>query len=693
MATTWTSSEFSTSNQYIKYRIYIIQNSQSVSGNSSNVTVKVKFYRTNSGYTTYGTGTLKVTVDGSVYNESISPSDKIIYGDNTAGGIYLFNRTFTIYHGSNGSKTLTVKAQMDHAMFTSSENSFSQALTNIPRKSTLSVSNGTLGTSQTLSVTRQSNSFTHTITYKCGSASGTVCTKSSSTSINFTPPTSLSSQNTTGTMVSITYTITTYNGDTSVGSNSYSKTCSIPSSVKPSCSISISDPTGYFSTYGKYIKGVSKMQVSVTATKSYGSDIVSYSTSANGSKYTTPSFTTGIVQSSGTLTVSSTVKDKRGRSGTASKTISAVDYSVPVVSKLNVLRCNSDGTENNQGAYAKVTFSASVSSLSGCTVSNTSKYTLKYKKTNASSYTSVVFDGTNGTSGITNVPSVSDISYIFGADTSSSYNICLEVMDSFNTVTGNASVSTGYTLMHWKSNGLGMSIGKVSELDNVFDVGFQTRFSGGILQQVLPKGTNLDDVKTPNIYTGLECKDNRSEYTNCPITNSTFVLYVYDIGYNNARVYQKLISCSKTGRQIWERIYASSSWSDWMLTSDYNQSILWSGGSRMAANTTINLSMPISKQPNGIVLVFSTYDQENSTPTDGTFNAHFIPKAFVSAKNGKGYCFFMTHNLCSYAATKYIYIYDDKLVGHDENMQTVTSSDSGLSFKNHLFCLRYVIGV
>lgn len=691
MATTWTSSEFSTSNQYIKYKIYITQNSQSVSGNSSNVTVKVKFYRTNSGYTTYGTGTLKVTVDGSVYNESISPSDKI-----TEAGIYLFNRTFTIYHGSNGSKTLTVKSQMDHAMFTSSENSFSQALTNIPRKSTLSVSNGTLGTSQTLTVTRQSNSFTHTITYKCGSASGTVCTKSSSTSINFTPPTSLSSQNTTGTTVSITYTITTYNGDTSVGSNIYSKTCSIPSSVKPSCSISISDPTGYFSTYGKYIKGVSKMQVSVTATKSYGSDIVSYSTSANGSKYTTSSFTTGIVQSSGTLTVSSTVKDRRGRSGTSSKTISAVDYSVPVVSKLNVLRCNSDGTENNQGAYAKVTFSASVSSLSGCTVSNTSKYTLKYKKTNVSSYTSVVFDGTNGTSGLTNIPSVSDISYIFSADTSSSYNICLEVMDSFNTVTVNASVSTGYTLMHWKSNGLGMSIGKVSELDNVFDVGFKTRFSGGILQQVLAKGTNLDDVKTPNIYTGLDCGNNKSEYVNCPITSSTFVLYVSDIGYNNARVYQKLVSFSTTNyaRQVWERMYSSNTgWADWMLTSDYNQSILWSGGSRMAANTTINLSMPISKQPNGIVLVFSTYDQENSTPTDGTFNAHFIPKAFVSDKNGKGHCFFMTHNLGKYAATKYIYIYDDKLVGHDENMQIITNSNSGLSFQNNLFCLRYVIGV
>ena len=101
MATKWTSSEFRTSNQNIKYKIYIIQNSQSVSGNSSNVTVKVEFYRTNSGYTTYGTGTLKVTVNGSVYNESISPSDKI-----TEDGIYLFNRTLQFGIKSSSTKDL-----------------------------------------------------------------------------------------------------------------------------------------------------------------------------------------------------------------------------------------------------------------------------------------------------------------------------------------------------------------------------------------------------------------------------------------------------------------------------------------------------------------------------------------------------------------------------------------------------------
>ena len=52
----WTSGNLDTNNQYVKYTITITENSTSVENNTSNVTVKVKFFRTNSGYETYGTG-------------------------------------------------------------------------------------------------------------------------------------------------------------------------------------------------------------------------------------------------------------------------------------------------------------------------------------------------------------------------------------------------------------------------------------------------------------------------------------------------------------------------------------------------------------------------------------------------------------------------------------------------------------
>ncbi len=46
-----TSGNFSTSNQYIKYRIIVDENSTSIANNTSNVTVRVQVWRTNSGFT------------------------------------------------------------------------------------------------------------------------------------------------------------------------------------------------------------------------------------------------------------------------------------------------------------------------------------------------------------------------------------------------------------------------------------------------------------------------------------------------------------------------------------------------------------------------------------------------------------------------------------------------------------------
>lgn len=545
MATTWTSGAFSTSNDDIKYKIYIIQNSQSTSGNSSNVTVKVRFYRTNSGHTTYGSGTVTCVIDGTTYTASVDSSDKI-----TSSGIYLFNKTLTIKHNSDGTKTLSVSAKIKHSKFSASSHSYSHALTTIPRKSTLSVGNGTLGTSQTLTVSRESSSFTHTITYACGSASGTVCSKSSSTSISFTPPLSLASQNITGTTVTIKYTITTYNGSTSIGSNSYTKTCSIPSSVKPSCTIAVSDPNGYSSTYGGYVKGMSKIKVVITSKTSYGSEIASYNTTVSGcGTYTSSSFTTGVVPMSGSITIKTTVTDKRGRTGTATTTITGIDYSPPYISKLSVNRCDSDGTSNTVGEYVKITFSATVASIGS---KNTSTYTLKYKKTSASSYTSVTL------SSYKNNYSVTDGSYIFSADSASSYNVEMNVTDAFQTVKKKTSASTGLALIHWLKDGFGMAVGKISEISNVFDIGFQTKFTGGLYISVLADGTNFNDLKTSNIF---YCYSNRT-YSNAPESGNDMVLEIYGI---SGSLIQRVSRNSRTEPIIYERCYYGSEWGEWII--------------------------------------------------------------------------------------------------------------------------------
>lgn len=128
-----TSSSFSTTNKYIKYRIIVTENSTSVANNTSNVTVKVQVWRTNTGYETYGNGTCYVTIDGTQYTQTITTSQKFTYNSYTE----VFNKTLNITHNSNGSKTIYVSSYIDHSRFDSNSQGFNVNLTNIPRGGTI----------------------------------------------------------------------------------------------------------------------------------------------------------------------------------------------------------------------------------------------------------------------------------------------------------------------------------------------------------------------------------------------------------------------------------------------------------------------------------------------------------------------------------------------------------------------------
>ena len=462
-----TSSAMNTSNQFIKYTITVTQNSQSITNNTSNVTVSVRFYRTNTGYKTWGTGTVYCKIDGETYSASVTPDDEI-----TNSGIVLFTKTLNISHDSDGSKKLTCSAWISHnAPLTSSEQSYSQTLTTIPRKSSLSVKDGTLGTEQVLTVTRQSTNFTHTIVATCGDQSKTICTKSTDTSIEFTPPLDFASENTTGTSVNVKYTITTYNGSTSVGSNSYTVSCSIPSSVKPTVSVTVSDPEGYNSTYGGYVQGKSKLKIVISASGSYGSTIKTYKTTADGKTYTEASITTDIIAKSGSLGISVTVTDSRGRTATTSKTVTVLAYDYPKITSLSVKRCDSQGNDSKSGEYLAVVFSSEITSLNS---KNTAVYSVKYKKASETTYTTKTLTDFAGDY------SVSNGVFVFAAETKSSYDITLTVTDSFKSIEKTATGSSIKKLFSYLKKGFGFAIGKIAEIENLLDVDLPARFRQGV---------------------------------------------------------------------------------------------------------------------------------------------------------------------------------------------------------------------
>jgi hypothetical protein len=275
--------------------------------------------------------------------------------------------------------------------------------------------------------------------------------------------------------------VDTYNGSSLVGTKYCGFTATVPASVKPSCTFTLDDVTDIDKTYGSPVKGLSKIQVVVTATMAYSSPIETYCIEANGAKYWTSTATTGALLTAGTSRVKVTVTDKRGRTGTHSYDMNVLAYDAPAVPSLSVRRCNQDGSANDRGEYIKATFSATVSSMSN---KNTATYKISYKKSSETSYTSTYL------SALANKFAVTDHPYIFAADSNSSYDVQITVADRHKTATRSTSASTAFTMLNFHQSGNGMGIGQVCEKENTLQIGLDVEIGGkSLIDIVYPVGS------------------------------------------------------------------------------------------------------------------------------------------------------------------------------------------------------------
>lgn len=450
---------------------------QSVANNTSTVTWSLKLVSTSSGrIDSSASKSWSVTVNGTKY----SGTNTVGIGNNSTKT--LASGSTVVKHNDDGTKTFSYSFSQEFSITFSGSSigtisgSGSGTLNTIARASQPSCITwpehtqnvGDFGTEISIHMNRKSSSFTHTVRYQFGSQSGTIAT-GVGTGTTWVIPLTLMNLIPNAVKGSGTIYVDTYNGSTKVGTKYCGFTATVPASVKPTCAVSVSDPTGNYTTYGAYVKGLSKFKVTVTPTLAYKSGIKTYSTLANGSKYTAASFTTGVLKDAGSLAVFANVTDGRGRSGSASKILTVLNYTAPSVTKLTVGRCDADGTANEQGAYVQATFSATVTALNN---KNTATYKVRYKKTSDSTFTEVTI------SAIANNYAVTDQKYIFAADTGSSYDVEVSVADNHSTATRTTSASTAFTLMHFGADGTSVAIGKVSEKSNTFEVGLDAEFNG-----------------------------------------------------------------------------------------------------------------------------------------------------------------------------------------------------------------------
>lgn len=448
----------------VSQSLTLTQTGQSVANNTSTVRILWKSTQSGQSYNNY-TRTAKYYIS---INGGAEVEYSITYNLPKASTKTILDTTITVPHNADGTGSVSVRTWMDTRISAGVvEKTAALKLDTIPRASSLTASNGTLGTEQTLTIKRAVSTFKHRLTYKCGDVvdyiAGSATTFTTGTSIEWTPPIGLAAENTKGTSVQVVFTLYTYAADgTHIGTTQKTITCAIPTSVKPSCTISVEDTAGLIEKYDAAVQGLSKLKITVKATTSQGAPISAYSISANGAKYNTNPATTEALTTAGTNKISATVKDTRGRSGSNSANVVVLPYVAPVVSLLTVHRCDEDGTDNDQGEYVKVIISGTVSGLNN---QNTANYKLRYKKTNEATYTEETLTA------IGNVYSVVNHIHVFQADGNSSFDVEVVLTDNHNTYARATSVSTAFTMLNWHKSGTGMGVGKVSELENAVEFG------------------------------------------------------------------------------------------------------------------------------------------------------------------------------------------------------------------------------
>lgn len=459
------------------YHLYmtITQNKRNASTNQSNVTVKMYAQSDSSSYGAYNLdasgNTVKMTVNGKqVVNKTMAMDFR------NKATVQLASWTGAISHGSDGSKKLDCSGSFSisgSSYLSGGSISCSIQLESIPRatKPTLSASTVALGSSVTINISPAVSSWTHNIYYRIGTGDWVRFATGVKSNYSWTVPLTIASSYPTATKGTITIGLNTYNGSTQIGgTQTVNLDITIPASVVPSVSaIAVSEAASGLSNFG-FVQTKSKLKIVASASGSYSSSIRSYVYNIGSQSYSGLENTYTMsdeVRDSGTVAVTVTVTDSRGRTASKTVSITVLAYSPPQITHFECSRCgDANGSANANGQYLKVTFGYSVSPLNN---KNKASYLLKY---------SVYDDGKWGglISGTQYTYSETFISAAAILNTASTYQIGLVVTDSFGTASFYKEIGTAVRLLSYIVKRFAIAIGKIPEIDNIFDVALETIF-------------------------------------------------------------------------------------------------------------------------------------------------------------------------------------------------------------------------
>lgn len=324
------------------------------------------------------------------------------------------------------------------------------------------------------------------------------------------------------------------------------KTFTVSDNVIPTASVALSDTEGHLDKYGKYVQGQSKLQVSIHAEGIYGSTIKSCKTTFDGKTFTEAEFTTDAITGKDKLELEVVVTDSRGRSCTVKESIEVYEYNRPKITSIKAKRCQQHNVNLIGDEYLGVLFNAAVTPLDN---QNTVKYELDYKKTTEETYTALQLNDYTGQYTVNG-------NTIFAAD-DDAYNIILRITDDFGTIEKKINGPSVSVLVSKLRYNLGLAFGKLAELSGVLDIGFKTRFFGGILHMVLEDGNDANEIMTSNKYIVKAS----NTYINMPEEN---VDAIFEVIGDEEIMLQRFLVVSKTNPRIYQRTWDQEGFGDWI---------------------------------------------------------------------------------------------------------------------------------
>ena len=398
------------------------------------------------------------------YTSTSSTGIMMLKTYNTVGGA-VSKYSVTVDHQEDGSGPISVYANLGVYVNSSSGEAGrimqteELELPRIPRVSTLTAAGVELGQEMTITITRAAEGFTDTVTWSCGSQSGTISEQTALTHLYWTPPIELASQAPEATQAAVVLTVTSFLEGTQVGSKDTEVPCAIPESVVPTLEVTVEDRMGYLSKFGGYVQNQSQARVMTQAAGVYGSTIKSITAkcgalSASGADV---SFALG---QSGSVPITVTVADSRGRSASFETSITVLPYRLPQVTIREAYRCDETGSPQPDGQWLKVVFDGSVTALAG----NSATYRGICTVHNGDTTRTVLL------SDYTGQQTVTAGSFLLTAGVDTAYDCRVSVQDDFHTVTSvDMLVSVAFALMDFcrdtKAVGIGMrakNAGKLS---------------------------------------------------------------------------------------------------------------------------------------------------------------------------------------------------------------------------------------